>query len=150
MDIDLERLFSLSGNMAMLGWLLLALAPKRWPWVLATTGVVIPALLGILYAGLMFANFASIEGGGYGSLAQVKALLGKDELLLAGWIHYLAFDLAIGAWIAERADAAGISRLVQLPILFFTLMFGPFGYLLFVITNTGWRMVGGAAKGEAA
>ena len=143
MPIDLELLFSWAGNLAMLGWVVLAFLPWRGRLIYMLTGVVIPCLLAVLYGGLMFANFASATGdnggGGYGSLAEVKALFGKDELLLAGWVHYLAFDLAIGAWIAERADRAGISRIIQIPILFMTLMFGPVGYLLFVLTETGWN-----------
>ena len=143
MPTDLEALFSWGGNLAMLGWVVLAFLPWRGRLVYALTGVVIPCLLAVLYGALMFVNFTSAEGGGYGSLAEVKALFGKDELLLAGWVHYLAFDLAIGAWIAERADKAGISRIIQVPILFMTLMFGPVGYLLFVLTEAGW---GGARR----
>ncbi len=149
MPYDLDMLFSWSGNLAMIGWLLLVLSPKRWGFVLVTAGILIPAALGALYGGLMFAYFTSAEGGGYSSLAEVKALFGKDEILLAGWIHYLAFDLAVGTWIAARADEIGISRLIQIPILFFTLMFGPLGFLLFVLTSAGWRAVGGANKGIA-
>ncbi len=143
MPLDVDTLFSWSGNLAMIGWLLLMFSPKRWEWVLFAAGILIPALLGALYGGLMMANFAGVDGGGYGSFAAVRALFASDEALLAGWIHYLAFDLAIGAIIARRADASGLSRLVQLPILFFTFMFGPLGFLLFVLTDAGWRLIGG-------
>ncbi len=143
MPLDVETLFSWSGNLAMIGWLLLMFSPKRWEWVLFAAGILIPALLGALYGGLMMAYFAGVDGGGYGSFAAVRALFASDEALLAGWIHYLAFDLAIGSMIARRADASGLSRLIQLPILFFTFMFGPLGFLLFVLTDGGWRAVGG-------
>ena len=52
---------------------------------------------------LIFSNIQGAEGG-FGSLADVATLFQKQELLLAGWIHYLAFDLFIGAW--ETRDAA--------------------------------------------
>ena len=154
MPVDVETLFSWSGNLAMVGWLLLLFSPKRWEWVLFTTGIAIPGLLSALYGGLVMAHFAGAEGGGYGSLEQVRALFASDAALLAGWVHYLAFDLAIGAMIARRADAAGLTRLVQIPILFFTFMFGPLGFLLFILTDGGWRSIarlgGGAEKGAAA
>jgi len=150
MPSDVETLFGWSSNLAMLGWLLLIFSPKRWRWLLFVSGVFIPALLGALYGGLMLTHFAGVEGGGYSSLAQVRALFSSDTVLLAGWVHYLAFDLAIGAVIAQRADASGLSRLVQIPILFFTFMFGPLGFLFFVLTDAGWRAVGGARGGEAA
>ena len=50
-----------------------------------------------------------------------------------GWIHYLAFDLFVGIWIARNADAQQISRWLQIPILFITLMAGPFGLLLYLL-----------------
>jgi hypothetical protein len=58
-------------------------------------------------------------------------------VLLAGWIHYLAFDLFVGRWIASEADKMGISRLIQGPILFGTFMFGPLGLLVFHILSAG-------------
>jgi len=58
-----------------------------------------------------------------------------DGGLVAGWIHYLAFDLFVGLWIATEADKAGISRWLQAPILVATFMFGPIGLLLFFATR---------------
>ena len=57
----------------------------------------------------------------------------SDGGIVLGWTHYLAFDLFVGLWIARDADAKGFSRLVQLPILFFTLMAGPIGLLLWLV-----------------
>ena len=45
-------------------------------------------------------------GAGFDTLAGVRLLLSTPEALLAGWVHYLAFDLFIGAWQAEDAPAA--------------------------------------------
>lgn len=144
-----ETLFSLSGNLAMIGWAALALSPRRWGWLLATTGLVIPGVLSLLYGALMLTHFSSVEGGGYGSLGEVSALLSNDYTLLAGWVHYLAFDLAVGTWIAQRADRAGISRVIQLPLLFMTLMFGPLGFVIFVMLERGWMVFRPATKGAA-
>ena len=54
--------------------------------------------------------FASkgMGGGGYDSLAAVQRLFAVPELLLAGWLHYLAFDLFVGVWIAKRAGAPSL------------------------------------------
>ena len=56
-------------------------------------GLLIPALLAIAYIGLVLAFWSSAKGG-FDSLDNVAALFQTRELLLAGWIHYLAFDLA--------------------------------------------------------
>ncbi len=142
---DPDVLFSMSGLLVMIGWLLLIASPKRWKWLLWGVGIGIPCVLSVLYGGLMMVNFATVDGGGYGSLGQVRALMQNDAVLLAGWVHYLAFDLAIGAFIAQKADAAGISRVIQIPILLLTFQFGPVGFLLFVLVDGGWRAVGGSS-----
>lgn len=140
MPVDFDMLFGWSNNLALTGWLALILLP-HWKWLTATTGIVIPALLGVLYGGLAMASFATVEGGGFGSIDQVRALFSSDAGLLAGWVHYLAFDLAIGTWIARRADEQGLSRLVQTPILLATFLFGPLGFLLHVLTGTAWKVL---------
>ena len=67
------------------------------------------------------------------SLAGVMALFDSPGGATIGWIHYLAFDLFVGTWISRNADAHKISRWFQIPILFFTLMAGPIGLLLYLL-----------------
>lgn len=122
----------------MVGWLILILLPRRWPLLTAIPRYAIPFGLSLLYAGLAMTHFFTIEGGGYGSLDEVAALLGKREMLLAGWVHYLAFDLFIGGWIAIEADKLGINRLLQAPILVATFMFGPVGLAIFLMMRAGY------------
>ena len=126
-----ENWFSLASTAALAGWAALLLAP-RWGWLRAMLRYVIPGAFAAAYTVLALIYFARIEGGGFNSLAEVKALLGTEPTLLAGWLHYLAFDLFVGVWIAERADALGLSRLLQAPILVLTFLFGPIGYLVFI------------------
>ena len=66
-------------------------------------------------------------------MANVQLLFTSPMAALAGWVHYLAFDLFVGCWIARKSDELNISRLIQAPILLATFMFGPFGYLLFML-----------------
>lgn len=138
----MEQLFSISGTLAMAGWAALVLGPRR-PRILAATGLVVPALLSVPYVALMMSGFADAvaAGGGYGSLAAVRLLLAPDATLLAGWIHYLAFDLAIGTVLAIRLDAAGIGRIVQAPILLATFLFGPAGFLAGLLTEGAVRLL---------
>ena len=103
----------MAGNLAMLGWIILIFLPRRWRYLNWFPQYFIPFLLSFLYATLFLPVFWTIEGGGFGSLEQVKTLLSNDTALLAGWVHYLAFDLFIGAWIARKADEIGISRILQ-------------------------------------
>ncbi len=124
-----ELIFAVANKVAILGWIVLALTPRKTARLLS--GVAIPAALGLSYAVLLALHFGSVEGG-FGSLEDVVKLFSDRWMVLIGWIHYLAFDLFIGAWQSRDAQKHGISHLLVLPCLFFTLMFGPVGLLLYL------------------
>ncbi|MEL7465893.1 MAG: ABA4-like family protein [Pseudomonadota bacterium] len=125
-----ETLFSAVGMAAMIGWLALLASPfiKTWAW--AISGAVIPLLLSVAYTGLIFAFWSGAEGG-FDTLANVQKLFEIPELALAGWIHFLAFDLFVGVWVARTAAREEIRFWFVIPCLFLTFMFGPAGFLAF-------------------
>lgn len=123
-----ETLFSLAGMLAMTGWLALLVSPLQHKWLMRFAGYAVPLALSTGYAGLVLAFWSRAEGG-YGSLAEVASLFETPEILLAGWVHYLAFDLFIGAWIVRDARANGLSFIWALPCLPLTFLFGPAGLL---------------------
>lgn len=129
-----EQVFGMVGPPVLVGWAILILGPRRFRWLNALPQLVIPLGLSALYAVLVLRHFAE-PGGGYGSLAEVRQLFSSDWVLLAGWVHYLAFDLAIGALLATRMERVGIGRLIQAPILLATFLFGPVGFLLAIVTE---------------
>ncbi len=131
-----EVIFKYANLLAMAGWVILIFLPRRWPALFWVPQFWIPGVLALGYSGFILANFGTTDGG-FGSISEVRALFASDSLLLAGWLHYLAFDLFIGAWIARRADEAGVHRLIQAPILAATFMFGPMGLVLFFLTRAG-------------
>ena len=61
----------------------------------------------------------------------LPAWLALAAALTAGWIHYLAFDLFVGTWIAQRAARLGLPHLATIPLLALTFLFGPAGLLAF-------------------
>lgn len=133
-----DLLFSHVGTAAMIGWALLILGPRRFAWFNAVPLWIIPAGLSAVYAALIFSRFSGM-GGGFDTLANVATLLANDWALLAAWVHFLAFDLFIGAVIAARMDRVGVDRLVQTPILLSTFMLGPLGFLIAGLTELGLR-----------
>lgn len=129
-----ETVFALANASVLPGWAILILAPRRWSWLNAIPALVLPVLLSVLYTAFVLAHFAD-AGGGYGSIPEVRQLFASDAVLTAGWVHYLAFDLFVGAAMAARMDRAGLSRLIQgfvLPTIF---LFGPAGLLLALATE---------------
>jgi len=133
-----EQAFGLANLAAIAGWAALILLPRPKS-LLDGLRFGLVGTLAMAYAGLVMVHFAS-AGGGFGSMAAVRTLFASDPVLLAGWLHYLAFDLFVGIWIAEQADALGLSRWLQAPILAATFMFGPFGLVVFLL----WRSTYGA------
>lgn len=140
--IDPQGAFSIGGMMAMLGWLTLILSlfvasvrPIAW----RLSQAVIPALLAIAYILLLAEGFGAAEGGGFGSITEVRALFANDAALAAGWLHYLAFDLFVGAWIAREGLAARIPALLLIPCFALTFLAGPAGLLLFFILRLAFR-----------
>lgn len=134
-----ETLFTLTNLWALLSWALLVFAPRK-PAVMSAVLFLGVALLCLAYAimlGLLMSG--SVDAGGpsggmdFTTLAGVMALFDSKGGAVIGWTHYLAFDLFIGLWIARDADAKGIGRLWQSPVLVLTLLVGPVGLLLWLI-----------------
>ncbi|TAG30194.1 MAG: DUF4281 domain-containing protein [Rhodobacterales bacterium] len=134
---DPHSLFQLTGPLAMLGWLALALAPLAPRLADAVAALAIPALLSVAYTALILVHWSDAPGG-FDSLANVMALFTHPAVALAGWVHYLAFDLFVGAWITRTARAEGINHTLILPCLVLTFLFGPAGFLAFTALSAAF------------
>ena len=131
MPTSAELLFSIAGTIVAPGWALLVFRPS-WRWSTEVIpGIIVPVILGTLYTGLILTNFFGAEGG-FGSLAEVARLFENRYLLLAGWVHYLTFDLFIGAWEVRDARRLRINHLLVVPCLLSTFLLGPVGLLLYL------------------
>ena len=136
-----DLIFSLASGLALVSWIALAASPYRAPWaarVRFATGRIVPSILAVAYVALFAAK--GMGDGGFDSIAAVQRLFAVPELLTAGWLHYLAFDLFVGSWIAERAGALRIPHLLILPVLLLTFLFGPAGLLAFALMRGVGRM----------
>ena len=134
--MELETLFSLCNAAVMPAWILLVLAPG-WRWTQRIVHAVwIPILLGGVYAGLLFGATSDSPGGDFSTLAGVMRLFDSPAGALAGWVHYLAFDLFVGAWEVRDARQHQVSHLWVVPCLLLTLMLGPVGLLLYLVVRT--------------
>lgn len=137
--MDWGFIFSAANMLALIAWAMLILLP-RWPALLSvllylgigllcmvytvTLGAV---LSGAIPAGNGGADFTTIEG--------VRSIFASDVGVTIGWVHYLAFDLFVGLWIARDADAKFISRFIQAPILLMTFLAGPAGLFIWLIVR---------------
>jgi hypothetical protein len=127
-----DQLFQLANPLALLGWVALLASPVAPRLAQAIAAGAIPLLLSLAYAGLVLAFWWEAPGG-FGSLPEVQALFTHPQIALAGWLHYLAFDLFVGAWAVRTARAEGIPHWAVIPCLILTFLFGPAGLLAFAI-----------------
>ncbi len=137
----LSHIFKLTSYTALLGWLALFFFPL-WPWeVLSQASFIVSIvvfLLCIAYVYLLFFGKQHDEPGhkvrgSFWSLKGIINLFKTPRVVLAGWVHYLAFDLLVGLFIVNDAAQYNISHWLLLPCLFLTLMFGPAGFLVYLL-----------------
>lgn len=127
----METLFSTANLAAMSGWVALLVAPRWRPATWWYAGLVVPVVLAAAYT-VLLAVHAPGASGGFSSLAGVAALFATPGVLLAGWVHYLAFDLFLGAWMCRRGAAEGMNPWLVRLCLPPTFLAGPVGLLLFL------------------
>jgi hypothetical protein len=116
-------------------WLAMIIAPRSrlTAWLVARS-VWLLGGLGAAYSGFLAAG--ALRGNGIPDFRNPDSLrraLGSPEAFLAGWIHYLAFDLFVGRWIWREATGAGRRVPVELAL---TWMLGPVGLVTYLLRRS--------------
>lgn len=135
--------FGITNLVALGGWLVLILGPRRPAWLAAVLDLAIGLLCAVylvLFAGLVTGLFDPLREAGAAaadladySVAGLRNLFDSPGAVVIGWTHYLALDLFAGWWIAREADRARVSRLAQAPVLLATFLAGPIGLLAWLV-----------------
>ena len=129
--MNAEIIFSLANGVAMAGWILLIIFPQSYITKKIILSGLLTIILSFLYALIASMYFVDADGG-YSTLSSVNKLFSQPYPLLAGWIHYLAFDLLIGIFIINDAQRLSISHFKLMPALVLTFLFGPTGLLYYL------------------
>ena len=136
-----ETLFTLINAFVLPFWLLLLIAPFSKPTRWLVHSGVVPLVLGLLYIVTLSLSMAGDmpEGASMQSLQGLQIAFSDPRALLAGWMHYLVFDLFVGAWIVRDAKRQGMPHwAVVIPVIL-TFATGPFGLLLYVGLHAAWK-----------
>ncbi len=140
LSMPLDSLFEAGSMLALGAWALLICAvvlpsvtARRW--LLLAGGRVAPLALSMVYVWLLVAYWRSAPGGSFASLDGVAQLFASRGKLLGGWLHFLAFDLLVGRWMIDQTLKSAWPRWVLLPCLPLTFMYGPAGFMLFMLVR---------------
>jgi len=141
-----DVLFSTATYIAMLLWLLLAFLPRWRVTKLLVQGALVPAVFGLVYCWyFVLGNMVGASSEVDSSLSMMQAVAQSfqiEQVLLAGWLHFLVFDLFVGAWIVRDAHSRQITHWYLLPCLFFTFFAGPTGLMLYLLLRLAFRKGG--------
>jgi len=147
--MDFDILFRLANLSVVPAWIMLIFLPRWAGTKMLVHSMIYPLVLGVIYAiGLLWSVFGGMGAadGGFTTIAGVRALFSVDIGIFVGWVHYLLFDLFVGAWEARDAQRRGFSHWLLIPCLLLTFVAGPFGLLLYVVLRAatkkgGWTLV---------
>lgn len=124
-----QIVFKIANSMALTAWIFLILAPRFKGTVKIVKSGLVSLVLSLFYIGALSLSYRIFfEGGGFNSLKELATLFSNEWALLAGWVHYLAFDLLIGVMAAEKLRNR--NAIIRSICLFLIFMFGPIGWLL--------------------
>lgn len=127
-----EAVFQLANALVLPQWLLMVVAPRWFVTKWLMNAYLIPVCLAVIYVIYLFSG-GPVDFGAFGSLSGIKTLFatGGDGVMLAGWVHYLAFDLVAGTFVLRDSQAKAIPHWLIVIPLFFCFMLGPVGLLLY-------------------
>ncbi|MDQ3759146.1 MAG: ABA4-like family protein [Actinomycetota bacterium] len=132
-----RRVYLLLNGSVVPFWLAMILAPRsRLTARLMQAATPLFAGLGVTYDALLVGG--SVKHGEVLDFADpdaVRAALSTPDIFLAGWTHYLAFDLFVGRWMWE--DALARDRTPRLALLL-TFLAGPAGLSLYLAQRRAW------------
>lgn len=135
----LSLVFQIANWSVLPFWALLILMPDWDGGTRLIAGTVVPGLLAAAYVVLLAAGAGAallsidIVDADLFSLADLIRLFEIPVVAVAGWLHYLAFDLFVGAWIARDSRRMHLSMVLLAPILLLTLILGPVGLLFYLV-----------------
>ena len=133
-----DSIFTLASGIAAIAWLILIIFPFRPFTPKLLMGTVVAGLCAT-YATLIYQNLQPGLLESFRTLDGVTALFTNKAAVCIGWIHYLAFDLVAGLYIAQNASKHGIAHGWVVPCLLLTFMFGPVGLGLYLLFR--WALV---------
>ena len=141
--MDIQFLFKVFNFGVLIPWAIMIFLP-RWKGTQMMLKSLLPVL--IIAASYLFLVLwdALVSHGGaidFTSFESIKQAFARDEVMLIGWMHYLAFDLFVGMWELRDAQRISLPHLLLVPCLLLTLLFGPIGLVLYWVLSQWYNKI---------
>lgn len=142
--MDWNTLFFWANTVVIPAWLLLWFLPDSELTKRLVYSYLYPILLGGSYVVLLVQSMMSgpaVTLDAFTTVEGLQQLFQHPGAWVAGWMHYLLFDLFVGMWIARDALKLSIPKAMVFFPLFFTLLAGPLGLLLYLLVRYRYTRV---------
>jgi hypothetical protein len=130
-----ELIFTVLNLSVLPAWALLWLLPRHAITRRIVHSGLYPCMLGLAYALLLFGDRPGPQGANFFTLEGVARVFTTPRTIIACWVHYLVFDLFVGAWIARDCERLAMKAWTAVPSQVLTLLFGPVGLLTWMLVR---------------
>ena len=141
--MDPALAFQLLNGVVLPWWTLWLVAPRSRGSRLAASHAAVFVVLAAAYALLLVAALTSADAGGGFDFDALRAALGTPIGFLAGWTHFVVFDLFVGAWIVRESNRLALEPRAYLLL---ALLAGPIGLGGFLVRRAlhlrSWGQIG--------
>lgn len=131
--MDYELMYQIANAIVVVPWMLMIFLPRGKVTDWAVYSYFVPLLLGLAYV-IFFSQSLSQSNPDLANFSTLEGLMGLFQskgAVLAGWLHYLAFDMVVGIWMVKNAQKHNIAHLWVIPCLLLAFMAGPTGFVLY-------------------
>ena len=132
-------IFAIVNFSVLPAWAMLVVAPKATITKAGVHSGLYPIVLATAYAVLLFGDSPGPQGADFFTLEGVTQIFTTPRTIIACWIHYLIFDLFIGAWEVRDAARLKIPHYLVVPSALLTLLFGPIGLATWLLLRGALR-----------
>lgn len=137
--VSLDLVFHIANGSVLPAWALLLFAPRARITRAVVHGAVPFVILALAYGVLLATDRPGPQGANFTTLTGVTNIFTSPQTVIAAWMHYLVFDLFVGAWEGRDAARRGIPHLAVAPCQLLTFLFGPLGLASYLVLRAAWK-----------
>jgi len=130
--MNANTVFAAVNLVALVGWLLIILAPYSRATRRLIDSMVLPVVLALVYAAVLVIAFLTVPQIVW-SLEGITEAMSDPWIMTLGWTHLVAFDLVAGTWMKLDSAKRKIRHRWMIVPYLLTFLLGPVGLLTYIL-----------------